>query len=120
MNLRFFNTVIFNFQANYKIAAAKLHYEIYALTQRLRLTTIRVEYEEAVRLYKYIGITLEWKFKFDLKAMPSLSSIIHVAANQNIVDCNNSRIISTIIVSLKRQLCLWTLNIKNWEYISKN
>ena len=36
-------------KANYKIAAAKLHYEIYALTQRLRLTTIRVEYEEAVR-----------------------------------------------------------------------
>ena len=36
------------FQANWKIAAAKLHYEIYALTQRLRLTTIRVEYEEAV------------------------------------------------------------------------
>lgn len=36
-------------KANYKIAAAKLHYEIYALTQRLRLTTIRVEYEEAKR-----------------------------------------------------------------------
>ena len=49
VNLRFVNAVIFNFQANYKIAAAKLHYEIYALTQRLRLTTIRVEYEEAVR-----------------------------------------------------------------------
>lgn len=36
------------FQANYKIAAARLHYEIYSLTQRLRLTTIRVEYEESV------------------------------------------------------------------------
>ena len=47
MDLVFVNFYI-HFQANYKIAAAKLHYEIYALTQRLRLTTIRVEYEEAV------------------------------------------------------------------------
>jgi hypothetical protein len=37
-----------SFQANYKIMAARLHYEIYALTQRLRLTTIRAEHEQAV------------------------------------------------------------------------
>jgi len=40
---------LFLFQANYKIIAARLHYEIYALTQRLRLTAIRVEDENAVR-----------------------------------------------------------------------
>ena len=38
----------FRLQANYKIMAARLHYEIYALTQRLRLTTIRAEHEQAV------------------------------------------------------------------------
>ena len=38
----------FLFQANYKITAAKLYYEIYSLSQRLRLTTIRVEHEEEV------------------------------------------------------------------------
>ena len=36
-------------QANYKIQAAKLYYEVYSLSQRLRLTTIRVEHEESVR-----------------------------------------------------------------------
>ena len=41
--------VFFKFQANYKINAAKLYYEIYSLSQRLRLTTIRVEHEEEVR-----------------------------------------------------------------------
>ncbi len=35
-------------QANFKISAAKLYYEIYSLSQRLRLTTIRVEHEESV------------------------------------------------------------------------
>ena len=41
------------FQANYKIQAARLHYEIYALTQRLRLTTIRAEHEQAVNSTHY-------------------------------------------------------------------
>jgi len=36
-------------KANYKINAAKLYYEIYSLSQRLRLTTIRVEHEEERR-----------------------------------------------------------------------
>jgi hypothetical protein len=35
-------------QANYKIQAARLHYDIYALTQRLRLMTMRAEHEEQV------------------------------------------------------------------------
>ncbi len=35
-------------QANYKIQAARLHYDIYALTQRLRHTTMRAEHEEQV------------------------------------------------------------------------
>lgn len=36
-------------QANYKIQAARLHYDIYALTQRLRHTTMRAEHEEQVK-----------------------------------------------------------------------
>ena len=35
-------------QANFKIQAAKLAYEIYSLTQRLRYTTFRAENEEKV------------------------------------------------------------------------
>ena len=47
--LYIYGQLLVSFQANHKISAAKLHYDIYALSQRLRLTTIRVEYEEAVR-----------------------------------------------------------------------
>ena len=36
------------FQANFKIQAAKLAYEIYSMTQRLRYTTFRAENEEKV------------------------------------------------------------------------
>ncbi|XP_059090636.1 uncharacterized protein LOC131886355 isoform X2 [Tigriopus californicus] len=36
-------------KANYKIQAARLHYDIYALTQRLRHTTMRAEHEEQRR-----------------------------------------------------------------------
>ena len=38
----------FNPQANWKIQAAKLAYEIYSLTQRLRYTSFRAENEEKV------------------------------------------------------------------------
>ena len=37
------------FQANFKIQAAKLAYEIYSMTQRLRYTTFRAENEEKVK-----------------------------------------------------------------------
>ncbi len=37
-------------QANFKIQAARLHYEIYALTQRLRMGTLRAEHEQQVRV----------------------------------------------------------------------
>ena len=47
---------VFSFQANYKINAAKLYYEIYSLSQRLRLTTIRVEHEEEVRTKVYFYV----------------------------------------------------------------
>ena len=40
-------------QANYKIQAARLHYDIYALTQRLRHTTMRAEHEEQVRNFHF-------------------------------------------------------------------
>ena len=36
-------------KANFKIQAAKLQYEIYSLTQRLRYTNFRAENEEKVR-----------------------------------------------------------------------
>ncbi len=39
---------LFPLQANYKIQAARLHYEIYALTQRLRHANMRAEHEEQV------------------------------------------------------------------------
>ena len=47
---------VLSFQANYKINAAKLYYEIYSLSQRLRLTTIRVEHEEEVRTKVYFYV----------------------------------------------------------------
>ena len=45
------SNISISLQANYKIQAAKLYYEVYSLSQRLRLTTIRVEHEESVRCY---------------------------------------------------------------------
>jgi len=44
------NCFLVDFQANYKIMAARLHYDIYALTQRLRLASIRAEHEQTVSL----------------------------------------------------------------------
>ena len=43
-----FDLFEFNPQANWKIQAAKLAYEIYSLTQRLRYTSFRAENEEKV------------------------------------------------------------------------
>ena len=43
-----FHPLFSQFQANYKIQAARLHYDIYALTQRLRHTTMRAEHESQV------------------------------------------------------------------------
>ena len=44
------------FKANFKIQAAKLAYEIYSLTQRLRYTTFRAENEEKVSSYHHTYI----------------------------------------------------------------
>ena len=41
------------FQANWKIQAAKLAYEIYSLSQRLRYTTFRSENEEKVCFFLF-------------------------------------------------------------------
>ncbi len=43
-------------------ADARLHYEIYALTQRLRLTTIRAEHEQAVSWKKFCRKFHRWCF----------------------------------------------------------
>ena len=50
--MELFIILTFPIQANYKINAARLHYDIYALTQRLRHTTMRSEFEEQVRFTK--------------------------------------------------------------------
>ena len=41
---------ITNLQANYKIQAAKVQYDIYSLLQRLRVNKMRSEHEEKVKI----------------------------------------------------------------------
>ena len=55
------------FQANWKIQAAKLAYEIYSLSQRLRYTTFRSENEEKVCFF-YIRTNRMMKYLFNFKA----------------------------------------------------
>ena len=67
--LKWFNlmTLQFHLKANGKIQAAKLAYEIYSLSQRLRYTTFRSENEEKV-MFRYFSnfqsTRIKWNFIF--------------------------------------------------------